>query len=95
METYILLGSFTTQGNRSLPKGTALDRLAEAVRGAGGKLAGAFYTMGAHDVIAILSMPDGAAMAKLALSIGAEGDLRTLTLRAFDKAAMQPVLAAL
>jgi uncharacterized protein with GYD domain len=95
METYILLGRFTAQGNRGLPKGAALDRLAEAAATAGGELAGAFYTMGAHDIVAILDMPDGAAMAKLALSIGAEGDLRTLTLRAFDKAAMQPVLSAL
>ena len=44
---------------------------------------GAYVVTGAHDVIMICEAPDGQVMAKFALSLAAQGNLRTETVRAF------------
>ena|SRR5437763_12053119 len=50
------------------------------------------WTMGAYDGVAILSAPDDAAMATLAMALGQLGFIRSTTLRAFDKAEFQAVV---
>lgn len=49
----------------------------------GGDVVGAYVTTGQYDVVAIIDMPDGDAMAKFALSVGTRGQARTTTVRAF------------
>ena len=49
----------------------------------GGSVVGAYVTSGQYDVVAILDMPDGDAMAKFALSVSARGQARTTTVRAY------------
>ena len=49
----------------------------------GGSVVSAYVTSGQYDVVAILDMPDGDAMAKFALSVGARGQARTTTVRAY------------
>jgi len=45
---------------------------------------GALYvTTGQYDVVATLEMPDGGAMAKMAVALSASGNARTTTVRAF------------
>ncbi len=50
----------------------------------GGSVVGAYVTSGQYDVVAILDMPDGDAMAKFALSVSARGQARTTTVRAYQ-----------
>ncbi len=93
MATYILLGSFTDQGIRNIKDTT---KRAEAVR-AMGKKAGVtvkdvYWTLGQYDVAAILDAPDEAAATSLALSIGAQGNVRTQLLRAFTEKEIGPIL---
>jgi uncharacterized protein with GYD domain len=84
MPTYIVLGSFTDQGVRNA-KDTA--KRTEAVRQMGKKLGitvkELYWTLGQYDTAAIVDAPDEASITALGLSIGAQGNVRTQTLRAF------------
>ena len=61
----------------------------------GGKIVGAYVTTGQYDVVAILDMPEGDAMAKFALSIGARGQARTTTVRAFPYEEISQIVSSL
>ena len=61
----------------------------------GGEVVGAYVTTGQYDVVAILDMPDGDAMAKFALSVGARGQARTTTVRAFPHEEISKIAASL
>jgi uncharacterized protein with GYD domain len=73
MATYLLEVSYTSTALAALIKNPQ-DRVQVVSKSAeklGGKLIGAWLTFGDSDVIAILEMPDNAAMAALSLAIGA------------------------
>ncbi len=61
----------------------------------GGKIVVSYLTMGAYDRITVLDMPDGEAMARFALGLGALGNLRTTTLRGFPDQEGQELIASL
>jgi uncharacterized protein with GYD domain len=96
MATYIVLTNFTDQGVRTA-KDTA--KRADGVKELAGKFGVTakefFWTLGSYDVVAIFEAPDDAAMTALGLAIGAAGNVRTQTLRAFTRAEMNGILAKL
>ena len=51
-----------------------------------------YWTLGAHDVVAIFEAPNDEAMTSLGLSLGKLGNVRTQTLRAFTAAEMKGIL---
>jgi uncharacterized protein with GYD domain len=51
-----------------------------------------YWTLGRYDVATILEAPDDAAVTALGLSIGALGNVRTETLRAFSAAEIGQIL---
>jgi uncharacterized protein with GYD domain len=83
--TYLVLGHFTEQGVRNIKDSP---KRAEAVRSSAKKLGitvkDMYWTMGQYDVAFIADSPDEASMASLGLSIGALGNVRLQTLRAFS-----------
>jgi len=96
MPTYISLISYTQQGLSSIKHGPArLDAAKEAYRKAGGELKGFYLTMGQYDMIAIAELPNDEAVATMALSLGAAGNLRTITTRAFTEAEYRKIIGAL
>jgi uncharacterized protein with GYD domain len=54
-----------------------------------------YWTLGSYDTVSIFEAPDDASIAALQASIGALGNVRTLTLRAFSQADMNGILAKL
>ena len=96
MGIYISLGSYTEQGIKSIkdsPKRVdGIKKLAESL---GGKMTHLYLTMGEHDLVAISEFPDDEAAAKFALAIGAAGNVRTKTLKAFDEDQMRSVIGSL
>jgi uncharacterized protein with GYD domain len=85
MATYIVLARMTQQGvqtAKEIPKRRAAAK--EAAQALGLTLREAYLTMGKYDVVLILDAPNGEAMAKFVLKIGAWGNLTTQTLRAFN-----------
>ncbi len=94
MATYIVLNSFTDQGIRNVKDST---KRADAVRDLAKKFGITakefFWTLGSYDVVAIYDAPDDASMTAFGLALGAAGNVRTQTLRAFSREEMNGVLA--
>jgi uncharacterized protein with GYD domain len=96
MATFIALGNFTDQGIRNV-KDTVkrADAVKEAAQKAGIKMKDIMWTLGSVDMVVIFEAPDDASMTAFALAVGAAGNVRTQTLRAFDRAEMSAVLSKL
>jgi uncharacterized protein with GYD domain len=96
MATYIVLASFTDQGVKNIKDTTKrADAAKELAKKYGATAKEFFWTMGKHDVVVIFEAPDDAAMTALSMSIGALGNVRTQTMRAFTRNEMDGVLTKL
>jgi uncharacterized protein with GYD domain len=96
MATYIVLGNFTDQGVRAVKDTT---KRAEALRGIGQKVGvtvkEVYWTLGQYDVATIIEAPDEASVTAFGLSVGALGNVRTQTLRAFSPDEMAKIIGRL
>jgi uncharacterized protein with GYD domain len=96
MATYIVLTTFTDQGIRNAKDTTKrADAVRELAKKFGVTAREFFWTLGSYDVVAIFEAPDDSSMTALGLAIGASGNVRTQTLRAFSREEMNRVLAKL
>ena len=96
MPTYIVLGNFTDQGIgnvKDIPK--RAEAAKTMAKKTGVTVKETFYTLGAYDFVSILDAPDEASLTAFGLGIGALGNVRTQTLRAFSVADMQKILGKL
>jgi uncharacterized protein with GYD domain len=85
MAKYVTLYKFTDQGIRNIKDSPERIRAATAAWSAmGGKLLGVYSTQGPYDLVAISETDDDEMAAAFALSMGAQGNVTTLTMRAFD-----------
>ena len=96
MATYIVLTNFTDQGVKGA-KDTAkrADAVKEQAKKFGVTVKELFWTLGSYDVVGIFEAPDDASITALGLAIGAAGNVRTQTMRAFSREEMNGVLAKL
>ena len=93
MVTYIALSNFTDQGIRNVKDTTKrADAVQEAAKKFGAKMTQIYWTLGHYDLIAIIEAPDDTSATAFALAIGAAGNVRTQTLRAFSKEEMNGIL---
>jgi uncharacterized protein with GYD domain len=96
MATYISLIKFTQQGITSIKEGPArLDAGSDTLKSFGSELKAFYLTMGSYDIVAISEASDDASAAKVALAIGAAGNVTTETLRAFTEDEYREIVAAL
>lgn len=96
MAIYIVLVNFTDQGVRNLKDTTKrADAIREMAKKFGVTAKEFYWTLGSYDVVDIFEAPDDASMAALLASLGAAGNVRTQTLRAFSQADMNGILAKL
>ena len=86
MPTYVILMNLTEQGVKNIKDAPArIEEATQAIEAAGGNLIGFYLTMGPYDYVAIAEGPsDEVAMMQL-LGLGAAGNVRTTTLKAFTK----------
>jgi uncharacterized protein with GYD domain len=93
MTRYIVLASFTDQGIRSVKDTT---KRAAAVREMGARLGvqmkDIYWTLGKYDIVLTVEAPDDATMTSFGLTIGAAGNVRTQTLRAFNADEMEDIV---
>ena len=84
MPTYIALIKLTDQGAKNIktmPKRVrAAGKMMEKM---GGKITGFYLTIGEYDCIAIGEAPNDEVACAFLLGLGADGSLRTTTLKAF------------
>jgi uncharacterized protein with GYD domain len=96
MPTYISLIKYTHQGITSIKDAPRrLDANKEVLRGFGSELKAFYLTMGRYDIVTISEAPDDTTAAKVALTVGAAGNVTTETLRAFTEDEYREIVAAL
>jgi uncharacterized protein with GYD domain len=96
MAKFISLVNWTEQGIKTVkdsPK--RLDAVRTLAKKHGCELSKFYMTIGAHDLVAVFNAPDDESMAKVLLSIGSSGNVRTTTLKAFSEPSYRSILAAL
>jgi uncharacterized protein with GYD domain len=93
MATYIALSNFTDQGIRNVKDTTKrADAVKDAAKKFGANMTQIYWTLGHYDLVAIIEAPDDKSATAFALAIGAAGNVRTETLRAFTKEEMNGIL---
>lgn len=96
MPTYISLINLTDQGVRSIKDDP--DRVRSAARIAereGVKLLAEWWTMGPYDAVMITEAPDDDTINRFLLGAGRQGNIRTMTLRAFTPDEIGQIIARL
>lgn len=84
MPIFICFLNWTDQGAKNAKDANKRYQASKAMaEKLGGKLLSAYVTTGRYDVVATLEMPDGEAMAKMAVALSASGNARTTTVRGF------------
>ncbi len=96
MPTYISLLRYTQQGITAAKNAPArIDAAKEAYRKAGGDFKAIYLTMGQYDLVAIAEMPNDEAVARMALVLAAQGNIRSETFRAFTETEFRKIAASL
>jgi uncharacterized protein with GYD domain len=96
MATYILLVRYTQKGIENIKESPArLDSVKKAFEAMGAKLKDFYLVTGQYDIVVVAQAPDDVTVAKLALSIGSIGAVRTETFRAFTENEYREIIAAL
>jgi uncharacterized protein with GYD domain len=93
MATYIALINWTDQGIKNFkdsPK--RADAFGEMIGKAGGSVKGIWWTIGPYDIVAVVEAPDEDALTATLLQVGAQGNVRTTTLRAFDQSQFSSII---
>ncbi len=85
MPKYIILGNWTDQGAKTVKETT---KRADAVKALAAKMGAkldVYWTMGQYDFVAIADAPNDETYMQLAFQIGAQGNTRTTTLKAWTQ----------
>lgn len=94
MATYVTLYNWTEEGIKSYSE--TVQRAEAAIAAAekmGGKVNSILWTIGQYDIVSVGEFPDDETATAFALKLGAAGNVRTTTLRAFAGAEMSKIIA--
>ena len=94
MPSYITLMNWTEQGVKTFRDSVDRADAAEVVLSrADISFKDLYWTVGAYDLVATIEAPDDETLAAALLTLAAQGNLRTTTLRAFSADEMRGVIA--
>jgi uncharacterized protein with GYD domain len=97
MPTYVALLNFTDQGIRTvrdtLDRADSASELAQQKYGA--RLEQIYWTVGPYDIVLIIEAPDDESATALLLEAGSQGNIRSTTLRAYDREEMRRIIERL
>ena len=89
MPTYIALTNITDQGVRTMKDlARRLQNADQTFSQFGATLREVYLLMGQYDYIVVAEAPDDETMARIALAVAGQGNVRTQTFRAFDRKEM-------
>ena len=96
MPTYVVLVNWTEQGIKTVKDfPTRLEAARKVMEAMGGKFISVYVTLGEYDMVVLAEGPSDEAAAAAALATASQGNLRTITLRAFTPAEFAEVLKKL
>ena len=86
MQTYILLMKLTAQGIKDIKNAPKrIDLATQSLEAMGGKMVSFYAVMGEYDYVVIGEVPSDEVAIKFLLGLGAVGNVRTTTLKAFTR----------
>jgi uncharacterized protein with GYD domain len=93
MVTYVMLANFTDQGIRnakdSPKRAEAFKQMAKTF---GVTVKELLWTQGQYDIVTVMDAPDESSVMTLSLSLGALGNVRTESMRAFSATDMKEIV---
>jgi len=93
MPTFISFVNWTDQGIRNVKEAPHRSEAATALlKKLGGEVKDIYLTTGDQDIVLIADAPDGEVMAKFALAVGALGNVRTRTVRAWSESEFAKII---
>jgi uncharacterized protein with GYD domain len=96
MPTYVVLMNWTDQGIRNVRDTVNRREQADALaQKHGATLEQVYWTVGPYDIVSVLEAPDDESVTAVLLELGTAGNLRTTTLRAYDREQMSGILQRL
>jgi len=96
MPTYIALLNWTQQGiSRVSSSAERLDAGRQAFKKMGVEIKDTYLTMGRYDLVCVIEAPDDETYAKAVLGLGAQGNVSTETLKAFNEAEYRKIVGSL
>ncbi|QBR02931.1 GYD domain-containing protein [Paraburkholderia pallida] len=96
MPTYVVLAEFTDQGIRTVKNSAQrATQTAEMAKAFGCEMKQIYWTLGEYDIVTIIEAADEAGFMAFGLALGSAGNIRTQTLRAFNKDEFSAMLGKL
>jgi uncharacterized protein with GYD domain len=96
MPKYISLVQLTSQGVENIKESPKrLDTFKQLCESMGAKVEGFYLTMGRYDMVVIVDAPNAEAAAKVILTTGSAGAVRTETLQAFAEEEYRKIISEL
>ncbi len=96
MPTYVSLVNFTDQGIRTIRDTLdRAERAAEIAQKHGGRIEQLYWTVGPYDIVVILEAPDDDSATAFLLEAGSMGNIRSTTLRAYNREEMSDIIEKL
>jgi uncharacterized protein with GYD domain len=96
MPTYVVLMNWTDQGIRSVKDTVQRRDQANALAEKhGASLEEVYWTVGPYDLVTKVEAPDDESATAMLLELSTAGNLRTTTLRAYDREEMSGILERL
>lgn len=94
MAIFISLVNWTEQGIATF-KDTSkrVEAVGQVLAKHGGKIKDMYWTIGPYDVVAVIEAPDDESATAALLEIGAKGNVRTTTMRGFDRSEMEAIIS--
>ena len=96
MATYVALFNWTDQGIRNVTETVnRYDKSTELAESHGVSFEQVYWTVGPYDIVAVFEAPDDESASAFLLELSSAGNLRTTTLRAYDRDEMSGILERL
>ncbi len=96
MPTYVVLLNWTDQGIRNVRD--TLDRFKRAEEAAepyGVRFGETYFTVGPYDIVTVMEAADEESATAVLLALGAAGNVRSTTLRGYDREEMSAIIEKL
>lgn len=86
MASYVVLFNWTEQGIKGYKESPGrVDAAREQMAVVGVRIKDIYWTLGDHDLVGIVEAADDESLTKALLALGAAGNIRTTTMRAFSQ----------
>jgi len=96
MATYITLLNYTEQGLKTIKESPSrLEKARQLLKSMGGELKSFYLVQGRYDAVVVSEAPNEEVAAKFALTIGAQGNVHTETVRAFTEDEYRKIVSGL